>query len=176
MLGALSAAAALLLVGSGLAKMRSPAPAARTIGVLLPALGRPQRIPLALARLVGGGELAAGVAVLAFGGRVAAAVLAGCYLAFAFVAVRLLAGGTGVPCGCFGHSDAPVSAAHVVLNVIGTGIAAAAAARPVGALGGLLGHGSLVAVVGLGQVALLAWLGYLAITALPALTSLTKEA
>jgi hypothetical protein len=175
MIGALSAAAALLLVGSGLAKLAAPRPAGRTIAVLLPRLRR-SRLPVALAYGVGVGEVAAATAVLALGGRLPVALLAGCYFAFAVVAVRLRTAGDGVPCGCFGRSDAPVSNAHIVLDVIATAACAGAAANPVGAVGGLLEHSALIAVVGIGQVALLAWLGYLAITALPALTALSREA
>jgi hypothetical protein len=174
MIGALSAAAALLLVGSGLAKLAAPRPAARTIATLLPGLRR-SRLPGVFAYAVGAGEVAVGTAVLAFGGRLLDAALAGCYFAFALVAVRLRGMGSSVPCGCFGRSDAPVSGAHVVLDVIAVCVCAGAAARPVGPVGGLFGHGALIAVVGIGQVALLAWLGYLAITALPALTALTRE-
>jgi hypothetical protein len=177
MIGALSAAAALLLVCSGAAKLRAPAPAGRTIGALLPAVRRARPGVLAwLARSVGAGEVAVGGAVLALGGRGPAAALAAGYLIFAVVAVRLRTAGVGVPCGCFGRSDAPVGVQHIVLNAVCAGVAAAAAAQPVGAAGGLLQHGAFVAAIGLMQVALLAWLGYLAITALPALTALAREA
>lgn len=175
MLGALGAAAALLLVGSGLAKLVAPRPAAQTIATLLPGLRHwPART--ALAYVVAAGEILAGTAVLALGGRLPAVVLAGCYLAFALVAIRLWTAGNRVPCGCFGRSDAPVGVAHIVLDVVAAGACAATAAEPAGPVGGLLRHGPLVATVGVGQVALLAWLGYLAITALPALTALTREA
>lgn len=175
MLGALAAAAALLLVGSGVAKLRSPAPVAQTLVVLLPALGRRRRRLPALARVLGTAELAVGTAALAAGGRGPFALLAAGYLAFAAVAIRLRTGRPAVPCGCFGRVDAPVGAAHIVLNVGCAGVAMAAAAGSVGPLGGLLGSSAFVATVGLAQVVLLAWLGYLAITALPALAGLTRE-
>ena len=175
MLGALAAAAALLLVGSGLAKLRSPAPVAQTLVALVPVLARRRRRLPALARVLGGAELAVGTAVLAVGGRVPFACLAASYLAFAAVAIRLRTGNRAVPCGCFGRVDAPVGAAHIVLNAVAAGVAAAAAAGSVGPLGGFLGPSAFVAAVGLTQVVLLAWLGYLAITALPALTGLTRE-
>ena len=175
MLGALAAAAALLLVGSGLAKLRAPAPVARTLVVLLPALGRRRRRLPALARVLGAAELAVGTAVLAFGGVLPFALLAAAYVAFAGVAIRLRTGDRAVPCGCFGRVDAPVGAAHIVLTAGCAAVAAAAATGSVGPAGGLLEHSAFVAAVGLAQVVLLAWLGYLAITALPALTGLTRE-
>lgn len=165
MVGALGVATAVLLAVSGLAKLRAPAPATAMITSLLPALRRRRLAPAV--RLLGLSELAIGVAFLAIGGRAAAALLAGCYLGFLAVAVRLV--GRHTPCGCFGATEAPVGIAHVLLNCAATAVATAAIVRPVHVLGGLPAHGSLVAAAGIGQAVLLVWLGYLGVTALPAL-------
>jgi hypothetical protein len=171
-IGTLGAAAALLLVVSGLAKIRTPAPAGAMIVTLLPRLRR-RRLGRPV-RAIGGAELAVGGAFLVAGGRVPAALLAGCYLAFLIVAMRLAARRSPIPCGCFGAADAPVGVAHIVLDAVAAGVASAAVVRPVGAAGGLVDHGTLVAVIGVGQAVLLASLGYLAITALPQLTRLRE--
>jgi hypothetical protein len=170
-IGALSAAAAILLAVSGLAKLRAPAPAAAMLATLLPRARRRRKLLEAGVR--GGGlvEFAAGVLMVAVGGRLPAALLATGYLVFTAVALRLAASGQRTSCGCFGRADSPVGAAHIVLDTVCLAVAVAAVVRPVAAGGGLLDHGATVAVAGCAQVSLLAWLGYLSITALPALAS-----
>lgn len=184
MLGALAAAAAVLLIASGVAKLRTPGPTATMLtslrsAVYPPARRRASRAALRVAaRFVGVGEIAVGTAFVAGGGRLAAVLLAGCYAAFAVVALvlsRSVAAGRPTACGCFGGTDAPVGAAHVLLDLIAFGAAAGVAVRPVGALGGFADTGTAVAVVGCAQAVLLAWLGYLAITALPALEAARRE-
>ena len=170
MLGSISLAAALLLGGAGLGKLRSPRPAAAMLRRALPgglrSLARPQ-----LVRVAGAGELAVAVAVVLTGGRPALALLAAAYLCFLAISVRLATAGAATSCGCFGHADSPVGRGHVLLNLVAAGVAVAAAVRPTGAWGGWIAGSALPGVVGVGQAALLAVLGYLAITALPALSA-----
>lgn len=78
------------------------------------------------ARLVGLAEVALGVWVLAVGGRIACAVLAVTYLAFAVVVVLARRAGAE-SCGCFGAAAAPPSVIHVVVNGASAAIAAVAA-------------------------------------------------
>lgn len=174
-LAALAAAAAVLLLASGAAKIVAPAATVRMLAALAataaPRLPRRPAVLRPVARLAGLAEVGVAGLVLVAGGRVAAVLLAGAYLVFAVVALRLAAGPTPVSCGCFGDSDAPVTRAHVMLNAAVTVLAAAAAVAGVPAGGGLFDDGVLVAVAGSLLVGLLAWTAYLSITALPALSS-----
>ena len=87
---------------------------------------------------------------------------------FVGVVLGLLTRGRGTSCGCFGAAESPVGAAHLVVDVAATAVAALAAARPPGPLAGLTDQPAATVVTGLGQVCLLAGLAYLSITALPA--------
>jgi hypothetical protein len=164
------AAAAVLLVVAGAAKLRTPGPAATMLVGFWPGL-RPLRRARAVARAAGVVELGAGLAVLAVGGRVTAAVLTACYLALTIVAVRLALRSESAPCGCFGAADGDVGPAHIVLDVAALGVGVAALVHPVGSVAGLFTDGTLTGFTLAGQAALLAALGYLSITALPALTA-----
>ncbi len=175
MVGSLCLAAALLLGGAGLGKLRTPQPAAAMLRRAVPAGLRPLA-RAGVVRAVGVGELAVGVAAVLTGDRSALVLLAVAYLAFLGLAVRLLSAPTPASCGCFGRVDSPVGVGHVVLNLVAAGAAVAGAVRPVGSWGGLLDGAALPGVVGVGQSAVLAVLGYLAITALPALSAARRQA
>lgn len=164
MLGALCAAAALLLIWSGLAKLRRPGPAAQ---MLVGLVGRPFPTQALAVRVLGTLELVVGLSVLVSGGRPALAALAACYLVFAVVAARLATGVRRAPCGCFGRSETPTGLVHVIVNVIAAAAATAGALRPFGALAGYAGQDGTVLAVGLVQVALLAALTYLVVAELP---------
>jgi hypothetical protein len=129
----------------------------------------------ALARWSGAVEVAIGVAVIASGGRLAAALLGSCYLAFLAVATRLLRTGQRTSCGCFGTADSPVGMGHLAVNAIAIGVAAAAVVRPPGPAGGLFSDDLLHGIVGLAQAGLLAYLAFLSITALPALLAARRR-
>ncbi|MCW2658195.1 MAG: hypothetical protein JWR06_2388 [Jatrophihabitans sp.] len=171
MIGSLSAAAAVLLAVSGLAKLRSPAPAAAMITTLLPATRRHRSLWTVAVRAGGTVEVTVGVLVVAVGGRLPAVLLGACYLVFAAVALRLASRAQDTSCGCFGRAASPVGVAHVALDVVCLAVAVIAVMRPVPTGAGLFDHGAVMSATACGQVVLLAWLGYLAITALPALAS-----
>ncbi len=111
---------AVVVVVSGVVKVRSPRPFAdltATVGVPGGTVG---------ARFAGLLEIALGVWVLATGARIACAVLALAYVTFAVVVVA--ARRAGAPsCGCFGATAAPPSVVHVVVNLVSAAVAATAA-------------------------------------------------
>ena len=94
---ALLAAAALLLFVAGVAKVRTPDPAARMMVSLWPRF-RPVRRARLVARTVGVVETTAAVATLVTGSRAAIVVLLLCYLAVTAVAVRLAFGRERASC------------------------------------------------------------------------------
>jgi hypothetical protein len=171
MIGSLCAAAALLLLGSGVAKLRTPEPSLATVAALLRRRTSNRALRFSLVRAVAAGEVIAGAGFLVFGGRVPAAAVALLFAMFAAIAVILLIRSDRVACGCFGRSDAPIGISHLAVNVCCCAVAVACTIRPVGPLGGLLSASGVVAIVGVVQVVLLAALGYLVMTALPALAA-----
>lgn len=116
------AAACCLLVLAGGYKLARPAP---TAGAL-----RAVRWPsgLRLVRTLGAGELVLGATAVVSGNAALAALLAAAYATFAaFVVVALRSGSAIQSCGCFGETDTPPSALHVVTNLVLAGVAAAVA-------------------------------------------------
>jgi hypothetical protein len=110
--------AAILLVASGIAKLRRPEPAARVLEAL--GLGGSDL----LARVLGLTELAIGVAALTAPSLIVAVALACLYGAFtSFLLLSRLGRVQVRSCGCLGEHEAPVSALHIALNL--TAIASA---------------------------------------------------
>jgi uncharacterized membrane protein YphA (DoxX/SURF4 family) len=163
-IGALCAAAAVLLLWSGLAKLARPDATATMLEGLF---GRPSRTWRTVARLAGLTEVTVGAATLVTGSRPACAALAACYLLFTVVAARLARGARPSPCGCFGRADAPASRIHVVVDAVACAAGVAGTAAPPSGWGGFAGQAPLVVAVGLGQVVLLAAMAYLHVTVLP---------
>jgi hypothetical protein len=132
-------AAAVLLVASGLAKLRDPRPAVaalRTLGLPATAVAVP------VAALL---ELAAGAACIA---APRTAALAGVlYLVFALVIAAQLARGSTASCGCLGSADLPPSPVHVVVDLVLAAVAFAAAASPPPSVVALLGAHPAASVV-----------------------------
>lgn len=164
---ALHAAAALLLVMAGAARVRRPdalATAARGWG--LHWVGR------RVARASGALEAGTGLWVLAFGGWLAAAALAAAYAAFTVVtAVGVVRGAES--CGCFGSEDAAPSWLHVALDA---GLAACATAvavspSPFGLPGAFSELGADRALPLLVAVLADAVLAYLLLARLPSISS-----
>lgn len=171
-LARIAAAAAVLLLVSGFAKLRTPDAAATMVGGLVPRIRRHRRAVRFAVRLGGAVEVCVGAAFLVTGSRWSAALLASAYLLFVGVALVLVKrGATGTSCGCFGSASSPVGLPHVLLTAVALAAAAATCARPTGAFGGVFTAASTDAIVGALQIGLLAWLGYLSITALPALAA-----
>jgi hypothetical protein len=174
MIDSLTAAAAILVAVAGVAKVRSPQAAVAMLRRGWPGLRRFARLPSAV-RVGGAAETSVGLAVLAAGGRVGAALLAACYLAFAVVAGRLMRRGDNASCGCFGRSDSPVGRAHLGLNLVCVAVSVTAAVRSSRPVGGVLEHGVAIGSIAALQILLLAWLGFLSITALPALAAARRR-
>jgi hypothetical protein len=159
-------AACALLVWSGISKLRAP----RATRDAAAALGLPAT-PVAV-RTLGVVEVSAGVAGALFGGYAAlgAAII---YLALTVAAVRLLRRAPATPCGCLGASEAPVSVAHVAVNVgaVVVSVAAAFDGSPIARIPDLPLAGLPFVVL----VLCATWLATLTIDALPALNRAIKE-
>jgi hypothetical protein len=137
------AAACVVLAIAGVAKLRRPVgtrPAAAALG--LPAT------PGAV-RALGTVELLVAFAGLAVGGA-AAVVVAIVYGALAVAAWRLYVRAPGTACGCLGVSDAPVSPAHIVVNVAAAlaALAAVAGGSPIASVSGFGNRVAFVLLVG----------------------------
>ena len=129
--------AAVVLAMAGVAKLAKPAVTAQAV--------RSADLPAGVRSVtaLGAAELVVGVVVALWQPSLGAAVLALFYLGFAIFSVRLLVvRGPEASCGCFGQTDAPIGAEHVVVNLVVGAVAGAAAAgigttttNPVVALG-----------------------------------------
>jgi hypothetical protein len=165
---ALCDSGALLLLASGPAKVRAPAPTVAALRALRLRAAR----PLADTRLVRAGgiaEIALACYVLGAGGRPAAIALAGAYLGFAAVALRLIRVGGSTSCGCFGASSAPVGRPHLAVCLAGAAVALAGVATPPGPVGTLLAPGPALGAAAAVLAVSLAAAAYLCLTALPEL-------
>jgi methylamine utilization protein MauE len=118
-------AASLVLCVAGAFKLRSPHRAAAAIRV------RPWAV-----RGLACGEIALGAACALLPSWPLAAALAVVYGLFSLVAVVLMR--RGVPCGCFGDNDLPVSLAHVIASGLLGALALGAALTGPRGLGWLL--------------------------------------
>lgn len=161
-------AAAALLGAAGLAKLIRP----RSTAQALRSAGLPGT--LLLGRGLGAVELAIAVGALLSGDRLAAGLVAACYLGFALFTVRLLVLAEAASCGCFGESEAPATPVHVALNLAAATAAALAAGWPPGALQSVLADQPWAGLPFLALVALLAWLAYVALTLLPELSQAAR--
>jgi hypothetical protein len=161
-LAPLLAALAGLIALAGLAKLRSPLPAAfalDSIGVPVGERG---------VRVVGACELALGVLVLADPSPLSAALLALAYGVFALVIARLAGANSGaVPCGCFGEGSFTATRTHAWFDLGAAAIAAAAAPAPPPGPADWFGD-PLQGIAACAAVACSVWLAYVAFTLLPA--------
>jgi uncharacterized membrane protein YphA (DoxX/SURF4 family) len=162
---AVSVSAALLLIPAAIAKLRAPA---ATVALL-------RRLHLPAPRLAGpmiaGAELVSALLALTGGaGRIPMAAL---YLAFALVAVRVLISSPGASCGCFGATETPVTALHVIVTA---GFAAASAAGPwtPSARTLLRGHPFEQTVL-IAQIGVLSALAYAALAVYPQLVAAQRK-
>ncbi len=144
---------ALLLVPTGFAKVRRPAPTVTAVR----AVGWPAR-PIA-ARLLGVVEVAAGVAVLA-GMALGVWFLAALYVGFAGFLVRARRADAPT-CGCAGSMDTPPTLFHLVLTVVAAAVATWMIATGVDAVAW---ETSLDSALLFTSVALATWLAHAGLT------------
>ncbi len=125
-------AAALLLVGAGVAKALSPADTARAL--VLAGWPRSAARARVAVRLLAGAEAVVGAAALVHPGPVPAVLVALSYAGFAgFVLWARHRGGPLATCGCFGRADTPATRLHAGLDaLLGASAAVVAAAGPSG--------------------------------------------
>jgi hypothetical protein len=110
-----------LVALGGLLKLGRPEPASRALRSLaLP-------IPPVVVRVVGAAEVAIAIAALTWGGSLAFALQALCYLGFVLVAVAFWRHGGLTSCGCFGAVESPPGPAHVVVTAVGAAVSIQAA-------------------------------------------------
>lgn len=165
------AAVSILLLAGGALKARDPSP---TVGALS-ALKLPSR--RTMVRTLGFVELGVGATALAFDSRVAAALVAASYAAFAgFVILALRQGTTVGSCGCFGGVDTPPTVTHAVLNAGAAAVAAAVAtsSSPT-SLATALADQPLFGVPFIVLCLTCAGLAYLALTRLPQLDGIRRS-
>lgn len=129
---------ALVLIGSGAAKIAEPGPFVGFVNDRLRG-----GLPLATGRAVGVVEVALGLGGLALGGRVVPGLISLTYLLFtAVVAGAIRAGAPS--CGCFGAVSSRPSIVHAAMNVGSTVVAAVAAVDGVPPMAdGMSGRGLL---------------------------------
>lgn len=116
---------ALVLAVSGAHKLLDPSAASAA----MVSAGVPTS--LASGRTVGAVEIVAGAGVLAFGGVVAALAVGIIYAGFAGFLLVLRRRDDAAPCGCFGASDAPPGAVHLVINLVAVAVVVAAVSTSV---------------------------------------------
>ncbi len=153
---------AVLLGAAGALKLGRPEGAVRA----LRAAGLPG--PPSAVRVLGAVEVLLAAAVLAVGGRIAAALTAVAYLGFAAFTARVVArSGATASCGCFGVQEAPANRLHVVLNLAAAAMVATAVVWPTGGLLDVLADQPLAGVPFLVLTGLTAWLWYVLYTVVP---------
>lgn len=122
------AAAAVLLIIAGTAKLARPS----TAVVLLTSLGVPKSGLLGAERVgvvLGAVEVGMGIIALVVGGTVIEVVVALVYVGFAVAVMRAIVVGTS-SCGCFGRAHTPPSPLHVFGNSIFAGASFVASGGP----------------------------------------------
>jgi hypothetical protein len=150
--------AALLLVFSGVGKLRNPKPAAQALFTA--------RWPhsSALVRTVGLAEITAPLLLLTLG-AIGATAIAVIYAGFfAFIASVLLRNLDLTSCGCTGAAETPPTWLHAVLNAIASVAAATGAAAGIPAVSVSLSELGAMAPTSLLGVLASAWLAYLVVT------------
>jgi hypothetical protein len=147
------AIAALVLCVAGVAKLRSPEPAARAVGV-----------PPALVRGFAAGEVCLGLWALVGPGFPAGLIVAIVYAAFA--ATTLILARRGAACGCFGAEGNDASPLQSALSAVLAVVAAVSAATGVHSAAWLLHHSpatTAVLVLGAGAAVYAVVLAYSAL-------------
>jgi uncharacterized membrane protein YphA (DoxX/SURF4 family) len=116
------AALAIVLVVSGVLKVRDPDSTTPMLG----AVGLPSsRVAVyAVATL----EVVVGAAALVIGGRLATALVGALFAGFAVIGAVLVRSGASVSCGCFGQRSGTMTPLHVAVNAAAAMVALVAAA------------------------------------------------
>jgi hypothetical protein len=159
-------AACLLLIGSGLAKLRRPSTTSQALATVLPRrIARPASSPLTV-RALGLIETAAGSLALVHPTAATAAAVAVLYVCFGvFVLATLRRPGQRADCGCLGTPGTPVGPLHVIVNACFAASSALVAASGTSAfLPAILRHEPAAGVPLAGAAILLAILAGLSIT------------
>lgn len=149
---AVNAAAAALLVNSGVVKLVSPAPLRRALRELAPVAGG--RVPDPVVRAAGVFEVLAAGGLLATGTRILAAVVIACLgVTFALLGAAGLARRSTTACGCFGQaSERPLGATNIVVGL------ALVAVLPLNAMAAAGDPAQAVLLAALGTLLLCLWL------------------
>ncbi len=110
-----------------------------------------------------------GIGAVVTGWPPPAALVAVAYAAFAgFVGAALRRGAPIQSCGCFGTDDLPPTRIHLVVDIVASVVAGAAAVTRVDGIGTVLADQPWAGVPFLALVAITTWFLYLLLTALPA--------
>lgn len=159
------AVVALVLVASGSLTLREPGARRRMLEAVV---GRANRSLGVLAVLTAVLELALGVAMFLWGGRILASAAAGAFAVFAGVTWLLVRSGATTSCGCFGRRSGEATSVHVGVDA---GLAVLATVAAAGDAPGFLDARADLPAGGIpfvGLAALGAWLAVAAMTVLPA--------
>jgi len=154
---------ATLLVVSGLPKILSP----KQTATALAAIGLPNSATLG--RGLGLAEIVIGLAVLLFGGKLAALAMGVIYVSFSGFVVYGLATTKVKSCGCFAADDTPPSLLHLAVDLSAAAVAFTLAWRPIGDLVATMAETPWAGLPLAGLVVVGAWLAYLVLTLLPPL-------
>lgn len=121
---------AVLLIVSGADKIGAPGPSTKAMNAA--SLFGDRRLGTWAGRSLGVVEVAVGGAVVAFGGVASAIAMAAVFGGFGLFLVLLQRRAADVSCGCFGASDAPPGAIHILIDLAAasTAVVAALTAAP----------------------------------------------
>lgn len=160
-------AACLLVIVAGIAKLRTPTPAGRTVAAL--------KVPGAEAfagdlpiRILGLAEVLVAAAAMWLGGRLGAALMVAAFASFGAVIARALQVGSDVDCGCFGRVSSPLTKTHLVVDLAFLGAAGVGLFYPPTGIRDLAGLGATEVIALPLVVILLAATAFQLFTALPA--------
>lgn len=168
MIGLLTAAA-LLLLGSGLAKLVRPVTTGTSTMRAARLPGADRLDPQLLTRVTGLLELLVAIGAIAIGGRLGSALIAISYTVLATMSIRLMSVARGADCGCFGRPS-QISHWHTAVNLgfAAAGLVGSVSLSP-GRLATEVADRPGTGLVLLAAAGVLSYLCYLLMTALPEL-------
>ena len=161
-----------LLVASALLAVAGAPKVVRPVNTLGALRSVGVRVSPVTVRLFGGLEASLGIATLATGARVLAALVAASYAAFSvFLVIALRSGGAVSSCGCLGRADTPPTRSHLVVTAALTMTSGLAAGTGADGLSSITWSPTSATTLCFAAVSI--WLVWLIFTALPHL--LPKE-